>query len=200
MSKQPEEGAGKPSQPETASDAPSPTEDFTPASTQAPRELDAIQTLQDENKRLTDQLLRKQAELENFRKRALRETEESLQYALSNILKSLLPVLDGFERAFQSDGGGEEYRRGVELIYQQFCDALGKLGLEPMEATGREFDPYQHEAIATVETDEVPDQQVLEEIQRGYFFKQRLLRPALVKVARRRTAEEPSAGGNVQPE
>lgn len=146
-----------------------------------------MRQLQEEKKQLMDQLLRKQAETENFRKRTEREKAEFMQYSLFNAVKELLPILDGFELALGSDGGGEDYRKGVELIYQKLIGALKKLGLQPVESKGREFDPRMHQAVATVETDQRPDHEIVEELQRGYFFKDRLLRPAMVKVAKRRS-------------
>jgi molecular chaperone GrpE len=166
------------------SDADGPAEDFTPAQTE--EVSPELQKLREENRKLTDQLLRKQAEVENFRKRAEREKEEFMQYSLSSAVKELLPILDGFELAMNNDGGGDEYRKGIALIYQKLASALQKLGLKPIESKGQEFDPHQHQAVATVETDEVPEHNVVEELQRGYFFKDRLLRPAMVKVAKRR--------------
>lgn len=175
-----------PATPPAASEGPSPAEDLAPAQAPPPASLEeTVQKLLAEKQQFFDQLLRKQAELENFRKRTDREKEEFLQYTLFNAVKSLLPILDGFELALGNDGGGEDFRKGVELIYKQLLDALQKLGLEIMEAKGHEFDPYRHEAVITVATDEYPDQEIVEELQRGYFFKQRLLRPAMVKVAKR---------------
>src|SRR3990172_7087355 len=143
-----------------------PSEDFSVEQGQPlERTAELIGKLEADKKQLLEQLMRKQAELENFRKRTQREKEEFLQYSLSSTLQSLLPVLDGFELALANDGGGEDYRRGVELIYQQLCGTLEKLGLERMETKGREFDPYLHEAVAIVESKEFPDQQVVEEIQ-----------------------------------
>jgi len=161
-----------------------PAEDFTPAETETSEET--ILKLQEEKKQLKDQLLRKQAELENFRKRSEREKDDFRQYAVSETLKALLPILDNFDRALKTDGAGDEYRKGVELIHQQLSSTLQKLGLKAVEAKGQPFNPREHEAVATVETDEVPDHHVVEEMQRGYFFKDKLLRPAMVKVAKRR--------------
>ena len=160
-----------------------------------------------EKRQLFDQLLRKQADLENSRKRMEREKSEFLKYSLFEAVKSLLPILDGFELALSSDGGDDEFRKGMQMICKQLLDALQKLGLEVIEAKGREFDPRLHEAMMTVATREYPDQQIVEELQRGYFFKQRLLRPARVKVAKRLAAQpaDPVAGSarkspDVQPE
>ncbi|MBI3896599.1 MAG: nucleotide exchange factor GrpE [Acidobacteria bacterium] len=161
---------------------------------------ETIRKLEAEKQQLKDQLLRKQAEFENLRKRLSREKEEFLQYSLFDTVKSFLPILDGFELALESDGGSEEYRKGVELIYQQLRNTLQKLGLEVMEAKGREFDPHLHEAIATVVTDQHAEHQILEEVQRGYLFKQRVLRPAWVKVAKHPVAKDNPSQSDVEPE
>ena len=151
-----------------------------------------IRRLQAENKDLTNQLLRKQADVENIRKRLTREKEEFQQYSLFQAVEGFIPVLDAFELALQSDGGGDEYRKGVELIYQQLRNTLQRLGLEPIESVGGQFNPYMHEAVSLVETDEYEDHHVLQELQRGYLFKNRLLRPARVKVAQRPSVETDS--------
>ena len=180
-----------------ASDAPAVAgEDFSPPDVSPDVSEDdaagVIRRLQAEKKELTDQLLRKQAEVENIRKRLMREKEEFQQYSLFQAVEGFIPVLDAFELALQSDGGGDEYRKGVELIYQQLSNTLQKLGLEPIESVGGQFNPYMHEAVSLVETDEYEDHHVLQEFQRGYLFKNRLLRPARVKVAQRPSAETDS--------
>jgi molecular chaperone GrpE len=132
-----------------------------------------------------DSLLRVLAEMENARKRATREQQEFREYALTDALKSLLPILDSFERALQTSAGEKsEFRSGVELIYKQLVDALAKLGLRPIAAKGEAFDPHLHQAIEMVDTDEVEDQHVVDELQHGYKLKDRLLRPSMVRVAR----------------
>ena len=159
-------------------------EDFTAASTDETTLEGEIGTLREETKQLRDQLVRKQAEFENFRKRTEKEKQDGLQYALFTAMKELLPVLDGFERALASQGTGGDFRKGVELIHQQFASALQKLGVKPVESKGHPFDPHLHEAVATVVTNEVPEHQIVDEMQRGYFLKDRLLRPAMVRVAK----------------
>lgn len=132
-----------------------------------------------------DTLLYRLADFENARKRATKEQQDFREYALADAIKSLLPTLDSFERALQaSKQEKSELRSGVELIYKQLQDALAKLGVRPIPAKGEPFDPRLHEAIETVETTEAEDHQVLEELQRGYKLKDRLLRPAMVKIAR----------------
>lgn len=143
------------------------------------------QKLKVERDNMHDRMLRMQAEFDNSRKRAVREQQEFRDFALADALKSLLPVLDSFERALQSSANEKsEFRNGVELIYRQLQDVLTKLGLSAVPAKGGPFDPRFHEAIATVDTDEMDDHHVLEELQRGYKLKERLLRPSMVKVAR----------------
>ncbi|HUJ95204.1 MAG TPA: nucleotide exchange factor GrpE [Terriglobales bacterium] len=145
-------------------------------------ELDRLKAERDA---LLDRLARLQAEFENARKRAAREQQEFRDYALIDAVKSLLPILDSFERALQtSREGRSEIRSGVELIYKQLQYALGKLGVRPIPAKGEQFDPHVHQAIELIDTNQAPDHQVLEELQRGYLLKDRLLRPAMVKVAR----------------
>lgn len=141
------------------------------------------QKLKAERDALVDRLARLQAEFENARKRAEREQQEFREYALADAVKALLPSLDSFERALGAEAKSSEFRNGVELIYKQLYDALLKMGLRPMPAKGEPFDPRFHQAVEMVNTSEAKDHQVLEELQRGYKFKDRLLRPAMVKVA-----------------
>ncbi len=151
----------------------------------APAEADALGKLRAERDTLLDRLARSQAEFENARKRAAREQQEFREYALADALKSLLPILDSFERALKVGADeNSEFHSGVELIYKQLQNALTKLGLKPVPAKGEPFDPHLHEAVEMVDTTDVPDHQVIEELQHGYKLKDRLLRPAMVRVAR----------------
>ncbi|MGA9355310.1 MAG: nucleotide exchange factor GrpE [Terriglobales bacterium] len=143
-----------------------------------------LEKLKAERDALIDRLARQQAEFDNARKRAAREQAEFREYAAADVLRGLLPALDSFERALRAGGDGSEFRSGVELIYRQLQDALQKAGVQPIVSVGRVFDPKVHEAIEMVDTTEVPDHHVLEELQRGYKYKDRLLRPAMVRVAR----------------
>lgn len=133
---------------------------------------------------LLDRLARLQAEFDNARKRAVREQQEFREFAAADVIKGLLPVLDSFERALKASADAGEFRGGVELIYRQFQDALQKAGVQAIASVGQPFDPRVHEAIEMVDTAEVPDHHVMDELQRGYKFKERLLRPAMVRVAR----------------
>jgi molecular chaperone GrpE len=137
----------------------------------------------EEKNDLLDRLLRLQAEFDNFRRRAEREKADVLEYANTETVRGILPILDDFERALKVECSGKEYARGMELIYQRLSDALKKLGLEPISAKDQKFDPNFHHAVDMVETDELEDHSVIEEYQRGYNFRGRLLRPAMVKVA-----------------
>jgi molecular chaperone GrpE len=144
-----------------------------------------LQKLKAERDALLDRLARLQAEFENARKRAVREQQEFREFALADALKTLLPILDSFERALQSAPPGKsEFRSGIEHIHRQLQDALQKLGLRPIPAKGEPFDPHLHEAVEMVDTSDARDHEVLEELQSGYKLKDRLLRPAMVKVAR----------------
>ena len=143
-----------------------------------------LQKLKAERDELRDRLARAQAEFDNARKRGIKEQQEYRDYAASDAIKSLLPAMDSLERALQVKSDAAELRSGVELIYKQLLAALAKLSVHPIVSEGQAFDPRYHEAIEMVDTTGAPDHQVLEELQRGYKFKDRLLRPAMVKVAR----------------
>src|SRR5580698_4469559 len=151
----------------------------------ASTESSELQKLRVERDTLIDRLARLQAEFENARKRTAREQQDFREYAMADAVKALLPILDSFERALQT-GSAErsEFRSGVELIYKQLQDALSKLGLRAIPAKGELFDPHLHEAIEMVDTTDAADHQILEELQRGYKLKDRLLRPSMVRVAR----------------
>jgi molecular chaperone GrpE len=136
-----------------------------------------------EKAELQSLLLRRQADYENSRRRAEKERIEHAEYAAMDAVKAFLPILDDFERAFGVETADKEYARGIELIYQRTLDTLKKLGLEPMDTQGAVFDPNVHHAIEMVNTEEADDQTILGEFQRGYTFKGKLLRPALVRVA-----------------
>jgi len=141
--------------------------------------------LRAERDALLDRLARLQAEFDNARKRAAREQQEFREYAAADVIKNILPVLDSFERALKAPAGdADDLRSGLELIYRQFQDALQKMGVRPIESVGKPFDPRVHEAIEMVDTNEAEDHHVLDELQRGYSYKGRLLRPAMVRVAR----------------
>lgn len=130
-------------------------------------------------------LVRRQADFENYRKRVEKERQQEHHRGVEGLIESLLPVLDAFERALavQDDPGYAEYRKGFELIFRQLWEALSKRGLERIESIGKEFNPHFHHAIERVETTEHADGIVLGELQPGYVFHGRVLRPAMVRVA-----------------
>jgi molecular chaperone GrpE len=136
-----------------------------------------------EKAELQDRAIRARAEFDNARKRMERERSDYLQFAAMDLVRDLLPVLDDFERALKVETSDRNYAKGVELIYQRLYDTLRKMGLEPIESAGKRFDPNVHQAVERVPTDEGEDQTILDEFQRGYNFKGKLLRPAMVRVA-----------------
>ena len=157
----------------------------TPAVAEAGELSAELVKLRAEKSALYDRLLRKQAELENLRKRTQREKEEFLQHATADLIRALLPVLDGFDRALQHRDASvpEEYYQGLELIHRELMEVLSRAGLSPLKTLGEKFDPHLHQAVESVNSPDHRDQEIVEELQRGYKLKHRLLRPAIVKVA-----------------
>ena len=139
--------------------------------------------LKAERDMLFDRLARLQAEFDNARKREAKERTEFRDYAVGNAVEQFLPVLDNFQLALKAQGSPEQLRTGVELIVKQMEEALRGLNVQPVEAVGAVFDPRVHEALEMVERQDLPDHQVFEEVRRGYKIRERLLRPALVRVA-----------------
>src|SRR5271156_390464 len=131
---------------------------------------------------LLDRIARLQAEFENARKREARERNEFRDYAVTGAVEQFLPVLDNFQLALKSTGSADQLRTGVELIVKQMEEALRSLNVQPVETVGTVFDPRVHEALEMVERPDLPDHQVFDEVRRGYKVKERLLRPALVRV------------------
>ncbi len=143
----------------------------------------AYEQLKAERDQLVDRVARLQAEFENARKRAERERQDFKDYATGNVIERFLPVLDNFELALKATGSADQLRSGIELIVKQMEDVLRQFQVLPVPAVGEQFDPRHHEALGTVERDDLPDQHVAEEIRRGYKLRERLLRPAMVRVA-----------------
>ena len=175
------------SNPDVESQNSGPTaEDILPAET-LEGQLSAVTAERDELKKqkaeAEERLLYARAEYDNARRRAERDRLEFLQFAAADLVKSLLPVLDDFERALKTETSDQNYAKGIELIYQRLLETLRKAGLDPIEAKGKPFDPNIHEAVQRATTEEAEDHTVLEEFQKGYNFKGKLLRPAWVKVA-----------------
>ena len=149
-------------------------------------EVDQLQAefeqLKKERDGLIDRLARLQAEFENARKRAEKEKADFRDYATGSVVEQFLPVLDNFELALKSTGTTEQLKTGVELIVKQMEEILRGLQVQPVAAIGEEFDPRHHEAMGSVEREDLPDQHVAEEVRRGYKLREKLLRPALVRV------------------
>jgi molecular chaperone GrpE len=147
---------------------------------------DDLAAVRRERDQFYDRLLRKTAEFDNYRKRVERERRESAQYAAGELLESLLPIVDDFERALQVEAGPDAaaYRQGVELIYKHLQDLLARRSVTPVETVGLPFDPHVHQAITYESSPGHAEGEVIEEVRRGYKHGDRLLRPAMVKVAK----------------
>jgi molecular chaperone GrpE len=175
-------GAGEGGPPEAASQDAAPSVVETGGSAE-PVSLAEFDQLKAERDQLLDRLARLQAEFENARKRGERERLEFRDYATGSVVEQFLPVLDNFELALKSEGTAQQLRSGVVLIVKQMEEVLKQMQVIPVPAVGEVFDPRMHEALGSVERDDLPDQHVAEEIRRGYKLRERLLRPALVRVA-----------------
>ena len=146
---------------------------------------DPVAALRQEKESLHDRLLRTAADFDNYRKRVERERREFTEFAAADILQELLPIIDNFERALQAPAGPDEgFRRGIELIHKQMLDLLRKRGVKPIDVLGADFDPNLHQAVVHEVSGEHREGEVTEELQRGYTLGDRLLRPAMVKVAK----------------
>ncbi|MGA7157224.1 MAG: nucleotide exchange factor GrpE [Acidobacteriaceae bacterium] len=160
------------------------------ANAEAPETSSELEQLRAERDQLAlqltqaqDRLARLQAEFDNTRKREAKERQDVRDYAIQSAVEPFLGVLDNFSLALKSEGDVKQLRTGVQLIVKQMDDALRTLNVQPVEAVGAQFDPRIHEALGSIETLEHPDHQVLEEIRRGYKLRDKLLRPALVRIA-----------------
>jgi molecular chaperone GrpE len=157
----------------------------TAAADSEPALADEIVELRKERDALHDRLLRQAAEFDNYRKRVDRERKDTAQYAAVEFLKELLPIIDDFERALQTDvPGAESYRQGLTIIHRALMEMLRKRGVTPVEAVGTDFDPRVHQAVTYEQVPNRRDGEVIEEFTRGYRLGDRLLRPAMVKVAK----------------
>ena len=163
------------------------------AQTAEPREdvesraaADEIAALRQEKDSLQDRLLRTAAEFDNYRKRIDRERRDLSEFAAADVLLELLPILDNFERALQAPASpdADMFRKGIELIHRQMLDLLRKRGVKPIEALGSDFNPNFHQAVIHEASDTHREGEVMQELQRGYMLGDRLLRPAMVKVAK----------------
>jgi molecular chaperone GrpE len=141
-----------------------------------------FERLKNDRDQLFERLARLQAEFENARKREARERGDFRDFAVANAVEQFLPVLDNFQLALGASGSVEQLRSGVELIVKQMEEVLRSLNVQPVETNGVKFDPRVHEALEQVERTDLPDNTVLDEVRRGYRIRDRLLRPALVRV------------------
>ncbi len=174
-------------EPELQESAPADRGSTEPASAAPSRsEADALAALRKEKDTLQDRLLRTAAEFDNYRKRVDRERRELSDFVAADMLTELLPILDNLERALQAPAGGDAdaYRQGVEMIQRQMFDLLRKRGVKPIEAVGADFDPNYHQAVSHDISPDHREGEVIEELRRGYMLGERLLRPAMVKVAK----------------
>src|SRR5581483_1027398 len=153
------------------------------AEQQQPDQAAEISALREERDALKDRIARLQAEFDNARKREIKERQDARDYAVQSAVEPFLGVMDNFQLAMKSQGSVEQLRAGVELILKQMEEALRGLNVQPVESVGAQFDPRVHEALGSEEREDVPDHQVTEEIRRGYKLRDKLLRPALVKIA-----------------
>ncbi len=142
-----------------------------------------IEQARGERDALKERLARLQAEFDNVRKREFKERQDARDYATQATIEPFLSVMDNFALALKAQGSVEQLRAGVELIVKQMDEALRSLNVQAVDAVGSQFDPHVHEALGSVEAPEYPDHQVIEEIRRGYKLRDKLLRPALVKIA-----------------
>jgi molecular chaperone GrpE len=142
-----------------------------------------VEQLRTERDGLKDRLLRLQAEFDNARRREVKERQDARDYATQSAIEPFLGVMDNFDLALKATGSADQLRSGVELILKQMDEAVRSLNVQPVASVGQQFDPHVHEALGSVETVEYPDHQVIEEIRRGYKLRDKLLRPALVKIA-----------------
>jgi len=142
--------------------------------------------LRREKDELQDRLLRTAAEFDNYRKRIDRERRDQADAAKADAIEDLLPIIDNLERALQAPVGTdvEGYRKGVELVHQQMTDLLRRRGVKPIQSVGTDFDPRVHEAVVHEVSADHREGEVMEELRRGYMLGERLLRPAMVKVAK----------------
>jgi molecular chaperone GrpE len=156
------------------------------AETPAPLDAGAVEELRRERDTLQDRLLRTAADFDNYRKRVERDRREVADLAVADAVQDLLPIIDNLERALQAQGGdADSLRKGVELIHKQMLDLLRKRGVTTIDALGADFDPNRHQAVVHEASEEHREGEVMQEMQRGYVLGERLLRPAMVKVAKR---------------
>jgi molecular chaperone GrpE len=175
------DGAAEHLEPETSGDTDTQSEGFGdhPALEAVLNERDQLTA---ERNELKDLLQRSRAEFDNFRRRVEREKLEVAEYGATELMRSVITLLDDFDRALAVESSDKVYSKGIELIHSRFNETLKKQGLEPIDSKGRKFDPNLHEAVDRVAMPDIEDETVAEEFQKGYNYRGRLLRPAMVRV------------------
>lgn len=178
--------------PEVAAEREAPPEAETTGSSIGSSDISLAEQLQKlvlEKQELMNTFVRRQADFENYRKRVEKERHQDRHRALDSLIEHILPTLDAFDRAIAAhdDPAYADYNKGFELIRRQLWDALAKQGLQRIDSLGKQFDPHYHHAIEQVQTTEQTDGTVIDELQPGYVFHGRVLRPAMVRVASRST-------------
>jgi molecular chaperone GrpE len=158
--------------------------DQDPQPQQEDTQPDPLEEVRRERDAVQDRLLRTAAEFDNYRKRMDRERRDLAEFTAGEVMKELLPIIDNLERALQAAAQDDPLRKGVELIHKQMLEMLRKRGVKPIEALGADFDPNFHQAVIHEESAQHREGEVMEELQRGYVVGDRLLRPAMVKVAK----------------
>lgn len=161
------------------------------------RKLEVMQKemneIKESSKHYKDQLIRMQADFENYKKREEKKKQEFVEYAKEGLICKLLSVIDNLERASTYAENQEEHtetiKEGIRRILKEFLEILGKEGLKPIKAVGEKFDPYCHEAIMQTESDKYPDDTVVEELSKGYYLKSKVVRPSVVKVCKNQKDE-----------
>jgi molecular chaperone GrpE len=159
----------------------------------------ALAAKTEEAQAFQDKYLRLAAEFDNYKKLSQRDLRETSRFANESILKELLPIADNLERAIKSakdNPGGDSLIRGVELTLKQFIETLARFGVRPVTSIGTAFDPSSHQAVARVESADVPENHVVEEFQKGYVLNDRILRPSMVSVATAREGRSEDAASN----
>ena len=166
---------------------------------QVKRLKEKIREREKELEELQNKYLHSLADYDNLRKRVKRDMEDVVKYANEALIKKLLIVLDNFERALKVSKEGktafEDFCKGVEMLYQEFLRILTTEGLEPFESKGKDFDPSQHEAVGVIETEEHPPMKILEEVEKGYKYRNKVLKPAKVLVSKEKSKKEVDENG-----
>ncbi len=201
MSEETKKGSDEPS-PEMGADPASDASESNPLQAELETLRRELEAKTQEAKSNYERLLRQAAELENFKKRSTREREDAIRFANESLVKDLLPIVDNLERAVahaSGGGNGKPLVEGVEMVLRGLLDVLAKHGVSPISAQGQPFDPTKHEAMSQVESDEHEPNSVVEELHKGYMLRDRLLRAALVSVAKPpKTREKKNPDGKVE--